>query len=44
MKAKKLVKKALKKPHMYTEAELAYMRKWLAHKKAAKINKQQVEK
>jgi hypothetical protein len=44
MKTKKLVKKALKKPELDTNAELIYMRKWLAHKKAAKISKQQGEK
>ena len=44
MKTKKLVKKALKQPELYTTAELVYLRKWLAHKKAAKINKQKGEK
>lgn len=32
-KKKKLVKKALKKPELYTQAELQYFRLWLANKK-----------
>ena len=40
MKPKKLVKKALKQPELYSPAELEYMRLWLAAHKAAKMNKQ----
>jgi hypothetical protein len=42
MKIKKLVKKALKKPELYSSAELAYFKTWLClHKKSktAKIKK-----
>jgi hypothetical protein len=35
-KKKKLVKKALKKPDLYTSAELQYFRLWLANKKKQK--------
>lgn len=35
-KKKKLVKKALKKPELYTQAELQYFRIWLANKKRKK--------
>lgn len=35
-KKKKLVKKALKKPELYTQAELQYFRLWLASKKKEK--------
>jgi hypothetical protein len=42
MKKKKLVKRALKTPGLYTPAEIAYFQSWLRlrkeHKKAAKIN------
>jgi hypothetical protein len=41
MKKKKLVKRALKHPELYTPAELAYFGRWLwlrkQHKKAAKM-------
>lgn len=41
MKKKKLAKQALKNPHLFTPAELAYFDRWLWHrkqrKKAAKI-------
>jgi hypothetical protein len=41
MKKKKLVKKALDHPELFTPAELAYFDRWLwhrkQHKKAAKI-------
>jgi hypothetical protein len=41
MKKKKLVKKALKHPELFTPGELAYFDRWLwqrkQHKKAAKI-------
>ena len=35
-KKKKLVKKALKSPELYTTAELQYFRLWLANKKKQK--------
>lgn len=35
-KKKKLIKKALKKPDLYTPAELQYFRLWLANKKKQK--------
>lgn len=35
-KKTKLVKKALKKPELYTQAELQYFRLWLASKKKEK--------
>lgn len=35
-KKKKLVKKALKKPELYTQAELQYFRLWLSNKKKQK--------
>ena len=35
-KKKKLVKKALKHPELYTSAELQYFRLWLANKKKHK--------
>lgn len=35
-KKKKLVKKALKTPELYTQAELQYFRLWLANKKKHK--------
>jgi hypothetical protein len=45
MKRKKLVKKALKHPELYTPAELAYFKRWLwqkkQDKKAAKIQLKQ---
>ena len=44
MKRKKLVKKALKQPQSYTEADLIYFKRWLILKKkakTAKINKRQ---
>jgi hypothetical protein len=41
MKKKKLVKRALKQPGLYTPAELEYFKRWLylrkQHKKAAKM-------
>ena len=41
MKKKKLVKKAIDHPELFTPAELAYFDRWLSHrkqhKKAAKI-------
>lgn len=41
MKKKKLAKRALKNPHLFTPAELAYFDRWLwqrkQRKKAAKI-------
>jgi uncharacterized membrane protein YebE (DUF533 family) len=41
MKKKKLVKKALKNPHLFSQAELAYFDRWIWYrkqrKKAAKI-------
>ena len=42
MKTKKLVKRALKSPELYSSAELAYFKTWLClHKKSktAKIKK-----
>ena len=36
MKRKKLVKKALKNPDFYDDAELQYMKMWLRHKKQEK--------
>jgi hypothetical protein len=42
MKTKKLVKKALKSPELYSSAELAYFKTWLClHKKSktAKIKR-----
>lgn len=42
MKTKKLVKKALKHPELYSQAEIIFFGKWLHLKKqakAAKINK-----
>ena len=38
-KKKKLVKKALKTPELYTQAELQYFRLWLANKKKHKETK-----
>lgn len=42
MKKKKLVKQALEHPELFAPAELAYLDRWLWHKKqqkkAAKIN------
>lgn len=43
MKTKKLVKLALKHPERYSEAELAFFKKWLAFKKAQKKAKKQQE-
>ena len=43
MKTKKLVKMALKHPERYTEAELAFFKRWLASKKAQKKAKKQEE-
>lgn len=40
MKTKKLIKKALKNPDNYTEAELIYLRMWREeHKKQKKVHK-----
>lgn len=36
MKRKKLVKKALKHPELYTPAEIAYFKRWLLQKKQDK--------
>ena len=42
-KKKKLVKIALKHPELYTPAELAYFKRWLASKKAQKKAKKEHE-
>jgi len=39
MKTKKLVKKALKHPELYTPAELIFFNRWLHLKKQAKTAK-----
>ena len=42
MKKKKLVKKALKNPELYTQAELQYFRLWLATRRKQKEAKKAV--
>jgi hypothetical protein len=44
MKTKKLIKKALKKPGLYSVGELAFFHKWLQHKKQRKVAKMLVDK
>jgi hypothetical protein len=39
MKTKKLVKKALKHPELYSSADLVFFNKWLQQKKQAKAAK-----
>lgn len=41
MKTKKLVKKALKHPDLYTWGDLEYFRKWLEQRKLKKKQKKQ---
>jgi hypothetical protein len=36
MKTKKLIKKAIKKPGLYTPGELAFFHAWLKHRKERK--------
>jgi hypothetical protein len=42
MKAKKLVKKALSTPELYSPDELLYFQMWLRQKEAKKVRKQEL--